>query len=120
MYWTLFKVIVALFVPVPISPKIVRATSAENTWILTYNGFTSVFEEGKKAWKSPEIVPLLQPTVRVDEVRSRPTPLAPPRDARCEARPPLPPDPEFIPMKRRSSVCPSDTIAARYLTENSD
>ena len=100
MYWTLFKVIVALFVPVPISPKIVRATSAENTWILTCNGFTSVFEEGKKAWKSPEIVPLLQPPVRVDEVRSRPTPLAPP----------LPPDPEYIPTKRRSSVRPSDTI----------
>lgn len=88
MYWTLFKVIMALFVPVPISPKIVRATSAENTWILTCNGFTSVFEEGKKAWRAPEIISLLQTPepsppqpVRVDEVR-----------------------------QRRSSVRPSDTI----------
>lgn len=96
MYWTLFKVIVAMFVPVPVSPKIVRATHAENTWILTCKGFTSVFEEGKKAWKSPEIISLLQPPVRVDEVLSRPSPPTP--------------DPENIPTKRRSSVRPSDAI----------
>lgn len=59
MYWTLFKVLFALFVPVPVSPKITRATQAENTWILTCNGFTTLFQEAKVFWKSPALEQLL-------------------------------------------------------------
>lgn len=95
MYWTLFKVLLAFFVPVPVSPKIVRASQAENTWILTCSGFTSAFEEGKKLWKSPYIINLLQ---NYDVTEPAPRPPTPPRVARSDEV-----------RARRSSIRPGDS-----------
>ena len=97
MYWTLFKVLLAVFVPVPVSPKITRATQAENTWILTCNGFTTLFQEAKVFWKTPAIEGLLG--------KSRPSSDATP--PRANTPPPNPPD--YV-STRRSSIRPGVSV----------
>lgn len=60
-FWAFLKVVCALFVPIPVRPRIVAATHVPNTWIFWCDGFTSVFNEAKVFWKSPHIEAILKP-----------------------------------------------------------
>jgi len=56
--WTFLKCVALAFVPIPINPWISK-TDKPNTWSLTCDGFTSLFQEAKVFWKTPAIESLL-------------------------------------------------------------
>jgi hypothetical protein len=47
MYWTLFKIVVMAFVPIPINPKLTRPDPKKNFWTFQCDGFTSCFNTAK-------------------------------------------------------------------------
>lgn len=47
MYWTLFKIVFAVFVPLPINPRIKRPDPVKNVWTFECDGFASCFETSK-------------------------------------------------------------------------
>jgi hypothetical protein len=56
--YTILKVVALAFVPIPVNPCVTR-TDKPNTWTLTCDGFTSLFQEAKVFWKTPAIEELL-------------------------------------------------------------
>ena len=47
MYWTIFKIVFATFVPLPVNPRFKRPDPSKNMWIFECDGFTTCFEEAK-------------------------------------------------------------------------
>lgn len=87
--WTFMKCVALAFVPIPVNPWIAK-TEKPNTWSLTCDGFTSVFQEAKVFWKTPAIEELLG--------KSRTNPNVP-----SDSPPtPSPPGPEYIQTRRPS------------------
>jgi len=73
--FTVLKVVALAFVPIPINPWISK-TDKPNTWSLTCDGFTSLFQEAKVFWKTPAIESLLGKSVDTTNVSADP-PAAP-------------------------------------------
>ena len=73
--YTLFKVVALAFLPIPINPCVSR-TDKPNTWTLTCDGFTSLFQEAKVFWKTPAIESLLGKSADTTNVSADP-PAAP-------------------------------------------
>ena len=51
MYWALFKILFATFVPLPINPRLKRPDPSKNLWTFECDGFTSCFEAAKIFYK---------------------------------------------------------------------
>jgi len=47
MYWTIFKIVFATFVPLPINPRIKRPDPTKNMWTFECDGFTTCFKEAQ-------------------------------------------------------------------------
>lgn len=99
-YTTLFKIICAVFVPLPLNPRIDRDATKKNTWILSCDGFTTVFEELKVFWKTPAIEALLGKSRPVSNDAPPPAPPTPPPSPK--PRPPSPETPAYIAARRPS------------------
>ena len=47
MNWNLFKIVLTVFVPLPINPRLKRPDPAKNFWTFECDGFTSCFQAAK-------------------------------------------------------------------------
>ena len=73
--WTFLKCAALAFVPIPVNPWIAKSDKP-NTWTLTCDGFTSLFQEAKVFWKTPAIEELLGKSADTTNVSADP-PAAP-------------------------------------------
>ena len=73
--YTFLKVVALAFVPIPVNPYVTRSDKP-NTWTLTCDGFTSLFQEAKVFWKTPAIEELLGKSADTTHVSADP-PTAP-------------------------------------------
>ena len=47
MYWTLFRIFLSVFVPLPINPRLKRPDPSKNFWTFECDGFVSCFNAAK-------------------------------------------------------------------------
>lgn len=102
-YTTLFKIICAVFVPLPLNPRIDRDATKKNTWTVSCDGFTTVFGELKVFWKTPAIEALLgKSRPMANDDAPPPAPPTPPPSPKAPPRPPSPETPAYIAARRPS------------------
>lgn len=101
--WSFFKVLFVTLFPIPINPRVVKATQSPNTWICSCDGFTSVFQEAKVFWKTPAIEALIGKS-------QPPSDDTPPRANTIPGLTPPPDPPEYV-STRRSSLRPSSSLS---------
>lgn len=81
MYWTLFKLFVAVVFPIPVNPRVIKASTPPNTWICSCDSFTTLYAKATVFWnnrvmKSPFTVsPVPRPPTRRQSVRPSDHPL---------------------------------------------
>lgn len=95
--WSFFKVLFVTLFPIPINPRVVKATQSPNTWICSCDGFTSVFQEAKVFWKTPAVEAVLGKS-------------QPPSDGALPGLTPPPDPPEYV-STRRSSLRPTSSVS---------